>query len=1692
MGVSAALALSLGHLSAQVKPGRNVNMVSGTEWPGGDPYLRQQNEPNIAVSTRNVLHLLGGANDYRTVDLPGLPDEKPTGDAWLGLFKSLDGGKTWSSTLIPGYPQDDSAIGAISPLKLNGYDAGADPVIRAGSNGLFYYAGIAFQRPAIVGNSAVRATAPSDGPPTPKTNARREKSPARGAKAKGTEARNDKGAGVATTAGSAVFVSTFLDLNNVEAGDPIEYIRTTLVDSDPGTRFLDKQWTAVDIPRPGATTCSFNILREDGTAIPQEFPGGRVYVAYSAFTGEGDTQKAQILFSASQDCGATWSRPKVISTPQDPDVNDDGIVNNNDVAIVRASFGRRCGLTDYNPAADINGDCLVNLLDVSAVSRNLGRTYSTERRVPQGAAIAIHPLTGEIYVTWREFKSATLPAAIQFVKSSNFGASFTAPATVAAFDPLKENPFDQGTSPFSFRTNALPTIAADAERVYVAWSSRGKSAYKRDPATDATDGDARIVMSTSSDGANWTVPYAVDNPATPGSQIMPALVFGKGRLTLLYYDLREDVSALFQKFISDQDILVPPQGTTPIPYRHTLDVRLAQATPGPAPTFTSIRLSEYASGVLPGETQTQRLQFNPPNLPIFKQGTGAFLGDYLGLDMAPSMIPTPDGRWAFDIAPSAEATGYAVWTDNRNVRAGPGGSFAGYTPPNSPSRGQSSRYDPTIALDPCEPLLTGTRNQDIYSARFDNGLFAAVLGNAKPLGAFERAFALFVENNTAQVRSYRLTIQPPQNGTASFLQFGVAGSGTPLTTLDVSVPRYSTVARTVFVESPDPNERVVVSVVEIVAPGGTQVTNGQTATVTINGDASNPAIENPAIENPASIATVEVFNPVVSPAIENPAIENPAIENPAIENPAIENVTEANPGIISPAIENPAIENPAIENPAIENPAIENAALAEGSIADTTWVLTNNGNTAAVYSVRLLLNQAVPPGFQTQLIIHKTYTTPAAAGCDLKVQEHNVVLLNVTNPSFVQPGGNPAIENPAIENPAIEYATVAVAPGDRVEVTLRVFDPDADDQVTFRPAAAVTPAAVAQAVNSDTAAAGGTTPSASIALAITTAQLVDYILGSGVYSQQLTANAGGGVWSVSGGTLPPGLTLNPAGLLSGTPTTAGSYIFTVRFTTEGAGTVDRQFTIRVGQQLAFVTPAALGDGLMGVPYEQALVAEGGIGALTFTVEPSSVLPEGLLLLPNGVISGTPSVLGFFDFTIRVSDSALPAHAALRTFTMVVGSAGPTDLNISFSAAVPEPVAAGNTLTYTIQVANAGGGGASNVIVIQSLPQSVTFLAADPRCARQGTLISCAFGNVLPGSTKTLEVQVRPDVGGVTLVTTASVSAALGDTNPANNSNSRSTAVTGGGVREVWAVDLGASIVRRFDASTFAEQMPLSLGGLRVITDVAFNPGGTIAYAAFDGEGGDDGVAVVDTETLSVLTTAPFSGTPNKVVVAPDGSRYYVSTEIGDVLSIDATTHAISTITAGAGAYGLAVTPDGKYVLVANRFADTVSVIATATNTVAETVSLPLGVFPVEIAITPTGKRAFVTAYFGGDVSPFDTLFEIDTSTWDVVATLAPTTPQGIAISPDGTRAYVANYDIDRVSVIDLATNIIVSEVHTDQNSGPDSPQGVTVSPDGDLAFVALVNNNQVYVFETSTNEFIRSLEASAPTAVRYLRRPVSP
>jgi hypothetical protein len=143
------------------------------------------------------------------------------------------------------------------------------------------------------------------------------------------------------------------------------------------------------------------------------------------------------------------------------------------------------------------------------------------------------------------------------------------------------------------------------------------------------------------------------------------------------------------------------------------------------------------------------------------------------------------------------------------------------------------------------------------------------------------------------------------------------------------------------------------------------------------------------------------------------------------------------------------------------------------------------------------------------------------------------------------------------------------------------------------------------------------------------------------YSNQLSACcASGYVWSLTGGTLPPGLSLSSSGLLSGTLTTGGSYSFLIAAAdaTNKANYGFRQFTLVV-TPISISTAYYLTKGTLGAQYDLTLAASGGVGALTWALPKWNYLAPGLTLSPNGVISGTPTEPGQFTFQVQVTDQA---------------------------------------------------------------------------------------------------------------------------------------------------------------------------------------------------------------------------------------------------------------------------------------------------------------------------------------------------------------------------------------------------------------------------------------------------------------------
>jgi len=128
-------------------------------------------------------------------------------------------------------------------------------------------------------------------------------------------------------------------------------------------------------------------------------------------------------------------------------------------------------------------------------------------------------------------------------------------------------------------------------------------------------------------------------------------------------------------------------------------------------------------------------------------------------------------------------------------------------------------------------------------------------------------------------------------------------------------------------------------------------------------------------------------------------------------------------------------------------------------------------------------------------------------------------------------------------------------------------------------------------------------------------------------------------YSVSAGILPPGLTLEPSGRLSGTPTLAGSFEFTITATNR-AGADDASYMQAVLQRPTITTPPSpLATATGGVAGPPVTFEASGSTPITWSVT-AGALPPGMTLNANtGAYSGTPTAAGDYSFTVTATNAA---------------------------------------------------------------------------------------------------------------------------------------------------------------------------------------------------------------------------------------------------------------------------------------------------------------------------------------------------------------------------------------------------------------------------------------------------------------------
>lgn len=245
--------------------------------------------------------------------------------------------------------------------------------------------------------------------------------------------------------------------------------------------------------------------------------------------------------------------------------------------------------------------------------------------------------------------------------------------------------------------------------------------------------------------------------------------------------------------------------------------------------------------------------------------------------------------------------------------------------------------------------------------------------------------------------------------------------------------------------------------------------------------------------------------------------------------------------------------------------------------------------------------------------------------------------------------------------------------------------------------------------------------------------------------------------------------------------------------------------------------------------------------------------------------------------------------------------------------------------------------------------------------------------------------------------------------------------------------------------------------------VAISPDGSRIYVANSGLGFVSSISVIDAATDTVIWTIQIVDEPcYGLAVSPDGSKLYIgcvgSSSNGSVTVVNtANFNEISYLEFHDSVFGIALSPNGTWLYATNIFNNSIAVINTTTNTVAQNITV--GTHPDQVKLSPDGNKLYVCNQGSDEVSV------INTETNTVIATIpVGSSPYGISISPDGSRIYVANSNSNNVSVINGVTNTVMSTIAVGTN-----PFGISVSPDGNFVYVVNKDSNNVSVINATNN-----------------------
>ena len=207
------------------------------------------------------------------------------------------------------------------------------------------------------------------------------------------------------------------------------------------------------------------------------------------------------------------------------------------------------------------------------------------------------------------------------------------------------------------------------------------------------------------------------------------------------------------------------------------------------------------------------------------------------------------------------------------------------------------------------------------------------------------------------------------------------------------------------------------------------------------------------------------------------------------------------------------------------------------------------------------------------------------------------------------------------------------------------------------------------------------------------------------YSQNISASGSGiGAFTISSSSWPPGLTFDHAtNTLTGTPTQAGTYDFTVDMTDVYGCPHNATYAVEVAHPTIAMAPAAgtLPGGKTGVAYSQIISTSGGSAPYTYALT-AGTLPTGVTFdAATATLSGTPTTIGNSSFTLTATD----AYGASTSAAYALNVSYPTIVVSPAASALPD---ATTGIAYGLSLSASGGSGPYNyAITVGRLPAGLT-------------------------------------------------------------------------------------------------------------------------------------------------------------------------------------------------------------------------------------------------------------------------------------------------------------------------------------------------------------------------------------------------